>query len=54
MTSPYSWELNILSKKVGPDLGFYTPLVFPVILCYTFQFFKESFEENLYIFYNLP
>ena len=46
VTSPYSCELNILSKKVGPDLGFYTPLVFPVILCYKFQFFGDSFEEN--------
>ena len=46
MTSPYSWELNIISKKAGLDLDFYTPLVFPVILCYTYSTFGEYLEEN--------
>ena len=36
VTSPYSWELNIISKKVGPDLGFYTPLIFPIVLFYRY------------------
>ena len=47
VTFPYSWESNIISKKAGPDLGFYTPLVFPVILCYTYFNFWGIFGRKL-------
>ena len=47
VTSPYSWQLNIISKKIVPDLGFYTALVFLVILCYTYFNFWGIFGRKL-------